>query len=191
MLTESGYRRRRKRYEGLGHGRYLTFSCFRNQPFLRRKRVCSWLTAEILTAKGRFPFELWAWVFMPDHVHLLIRPGDGVPMGKILRAIKEPVSKRASVWVRQNAPEFLPKMLDVQPSGRRSVRLWQPGGGYDRNIHSATELREKIGYIHNNPVRRGLVDGPDDWEWSSYAAWQQGLDHPLPIDRDTLPPVGC
>ena len=80
-------------------------------------------------------------------------------------------------------------MLDIQPNGKKTLRFWQRGGGYDRNILSVDELHEKIKYIHNNPVRRELVTCPADWEWSSYRAWEHGVDKPLQIDRNTFPPL--
>jgi len=126
---------------------------------------------------------------MPDHVHMMVRPSPERTLGEILRQIKEPVSKRASAYVRKHAPWFVPHMLDVQPSGRRATRFWQPGGGYDRNIVSPQELREKIDYIHRNPLRAGLVKDPADWRWSSFAAWHNDNDGLLSIDRDTLPPL--
>ncbi len=49
-------------------------------------------------------------------------------------------------------------------------------------------LHEPIEYIHNNPVRRGLVDCATDWLWSSARDWA-GLGHPhITVDR-TLPPL--
>jgi REP-associated tyrosine transposase len=45
--------------------------------------------------------------------------------------------------------------------------FWQ-ARGYDRNIRNAKEFDVKIDYIHNNPVKRGLVKRPEDWKWSSY-----------------------
>jgi len=59
--------------------------------------------------------------------------------------------------------------------------------GFD--LWTAKELHEKIAYIHNNPVRRGLIQRPEDWPWSSCRAWQTGIDEPLRIDRETLPPI--
>ncbi len=56
----------------------------------------------------------------------------------------------------------------VTPKGQQ--RFWQVGGGYDRNIISQKEMEEKIEYIHQNPVRRGLVKRATDWMWSS-ANW--------------------
>jgi len=52
------------------------------------------------------------------------------------------------------------------------THFWQDGGGYDRNIVSDRELYEKVQYIHDNPVRRGLIGRPADWPWSS-ARWYE------------------
>jgi len=136
MRTPTGYRKLLKRYDEPGHAHYLTFSCFRNQPFLKGPRACQWLVESINTARAQHPFDLWAWVFMPEHVHLLLRPHAEENIGAILSAIKVPVGKRAAGWVRREAPQFLPRMLDVQPNGKKFVRFWQRGGGYDRNITS-------------------------------------------------------
>ena len=46
-------------------------------------------------------------------------------------------------------------------------RLWQPGF-YDFNIYNEEKLLEKLNYMHNNPVKAGLVLSPSDYEWSSY-----------------------
>ena len=70
-----------------------------------------------------------------------------------------------------------------QPNGR--FRFWQMGGGYDRNVRDEAELFEKIGYIHNNPVQRGLVGSPLDWRWSS-ARWYAGHRETSPIAIDAI-----
>jgi putative transposase len=53
--------------------------------------------------------------------------------------------------------------------GLASSRFWQPRF-YDFNVHSAKKRREKLDYMHRNPVTRGLVKDPKDWVWSSYAS---------------------
>ena len=181
--------RTRKRYDVPGHAHYLTFSCWRSQAFLSRDRARAWLVEAIDKARQWHPFDLWAWAIMPEHVHLMILPAEGSTISAILKSIKDPVAKRAVSWVRRRRPEFLPRMLDAQPSGRRSYRFWQPGGGYDRNIWTVNRLHAKVNYIHANPVRRGLVERPEDWAWSSWRAWGEGVDEPLRIDRESLPPI--
>ena len=64
-----------------------------------------------------------------------------------------------------------------------------PGGGYDKNISDVGTLRFTVDYIHKNPVRRRLVDGPYDWEWSSAKEWEEPGSGPMPIDRDSFPVV--
>ncbi len=45
---------------------------------------------------------------------------------------------------------------------------------YDFNVWSSAKLGEKLDYLHNNPVRRGLVQRPEDWPWSSFGITPRG-----------------
>ncbi len=63
-----------KRYNLPGHAHFLTFSCFGRRPFLSRDRSRGWMIDAIALARERHGFDLWAWVIMPEHVHLLIFP---------------------------------------------------------------------------------------------------------------------
>lgn len=181
--------RTRRRYEIPWHARYLTFSCWQEKAFLSKDFPRRWFRDAVLLARRRHPFGLLAWVIMPEHVHLLLVPIPPSTVAEVLYAIKSSVAKKAVAHLRHTAPHRLATMLDRQPSGRACYRFWQPGGGYDRNIWSVRDVHEKIGYIHNNPIRRGLVVRPEEWAWSSWQAWQMGIDDPLPIDRDMVPPL--
>ena len=68
----------------------------------------------------------------------------------------------------------------------RAYRFWQRGGGYDRNLRTVADIYEKIEYVHNNPVRRGLAASAEEWPWSSCRAWQNGGNVPIAIDRGSL-----
>ena len=140
-------------------------------------------------AQTGYPFDLWAWVIMPEHFHFVVFPHRTTKIADILKSIKQSVSKRAIFWLSKNCPEFLMELEDIQPNGKKSCRFWQRGGGYDRNLRSTRDIHEKIIYIHENPVRRGLVERPADYRWSSARAWETGIDQPLRIDRGTLPPL--
>lgn len=78
-------------------------------------------------------------------------------------------------------------MEDLQPNGSRAYLFWQRGGGYDRNLSSVRDIHEKIRYVHENPVRRGLTPRAEDWPWSSAAAWKTEKDLPVQIDRESVP----
>ena len=47
------------------------------------------------------------------------------------------------------------------------IRFWQAGGGFDRNLWNAKAIHSSVNYIEYNPVRAGLVNAPEDWQWSS------------------------
>ena len=181
------HRKRCKRYDVPGHAHCLTFSCFQRRPFFNGRLTPAWFLESLDAARHKESFDLWAYVIMPEHVHLLVFPAEGSEISRILRRIKKPMTDRVLAWVTRNSPSFLARMEERRPSGKTSHRFWQPGGGYDRNVLSAEEIHEKLRYIHANPVRRGLAAGPAEWAWSSFRAWEEGLDEPIAIDRESFP----
>ena len=166
---------------------YLTFSCFGRQPFFNGRQSPGWFLELLERARVKVGFDLWGFVVMPEHVHLILLPHEGVLIRTILSRIKEPLARRVLGWVHKNSPAFLSRMSDRQPGGKTTYRFWQRGGGYDRNLRSTHDVHEKLNYVHQNPVLRGLVTQPGDWPWSSWRAWETGTDDPIRIDRETFP----
>ena len=178
-LMSSGHRKTRKVYDRDGDAHFLTFSCFRRLPLLSKDRSCQWMVDAISLSRSKHPFDLWAWVIMPEHVHLVLWPHTGVRISSILTTMKQSVSRRAILWLKEHASAYLSELCDQQPNGKSSYRFWQRGGGYDRNLRSTRDIHEKIRYVHQNPVRRGLVERIEDWRWSSASAWKSAEDEPF------------
>ncbi len=177
-----------KRDNKPGHAHSLTFCCFRNQPFLLRERARGWLLDAIEQACDTHDLDLWAYVVMPEHVHILIHPrSNSYDISGILSSFKQPVSKRARLYVNEKAPAKLVMFTDRQPNGKSSFRFWQRGGGYDRNLWSPKYVWETIDYIHENPVRRQLCERNLEWKCSSAAAYAGFEDGLLKINLESLP----
>jgi len=88
-------RKKLKRYDIPGHAHELTFSCYHRFHYLKDERVCAIFIDELTHAREHFPFRLWAYVLMPNHVHLLIYPTqDEYKIATILQSIKGKTSKR-------------------------------------------------------------------------------------------------
>jgi putative transposase len=120
---------------------------------------------------------------MPEHVHIVVWPRELAYEIRLIRtALKVPVQRRALAFLRREAPDFLDRLRDEQPNGEVHYRFWQRGGGYDRNITDSTTLRTMIEYIHQNPVRRGLVTEATDWPWSSARFYASRSDAMLAMD---------
>ena len=74
MLEGERYTKRCRRWNWAGNAHELTCSCYRNRPFLSKERTCRYLIDAINASRVKHDFDLWAYVFMPDHVHLVIHP---------------------------------------------------------------------------------------------------------------------
>jgi REP-associated tyrosine transposase len=152
------HRSQRRNCNDSGHAHELTFTCYKNCQFLKAERTCLWLAEAIEDARLEWNFALWAYVFMPEHVHLLLYPRDKeYDIASIRDAIKSPVGRKGIKYIEEQAPHWLPRV--TRKRGKKTERLfWQSGGGYDRNAIEPGTLIEMIDYIHMNPVRRGLVE---------------------------------
>jgi len=95
--------------------------------------------------------RLHAAVVMPDHVHLLLTPlrdEQGWPYGvaAILKLIKGTSARSVNQLLRVSGP------------------VWQEES-FDHVLRSDESFAEKLEYIRQNPVRRGLVDRPEEYRW--------------------------
>jgi putative transposase len=98
------------------------------------------------------------YVVMPEHVHLLINEPARGALSTALQALKISVSRR---------------------SGEHP--FWQ-ARYFDFNVFSASKITEKLRYLHRNPVKRGLVERPEDWPWSSYCHYAFGAEGTVEIE---------
>jgi REP element-mobilizing transposase RayT len=92
-------------------------------------------------------FDLFSYVIMPNHVHVLLEPK--APVERITRGIK---GRSAYLVNRIMGPEHR--------------RFWQDES-FDHWVRTAAEGEKICRYVENNPVKAGLVKAPGDWRWSS------------------------
>ena len=180
-------------YNDPGHAHELTISCYRRYPFLSKARTCEWLAAQLEVVRTELEYDLWAYVFMHDHIHLVVNPRQReYDTSVFLKRLKEPVSRRAVQFLKKEAPEWLER-IRVKRGSRFEHHFWQPGRGHDRNIYRGKTLLAMIDYTHMNPVRKGLVEQARDWKWSSagwFEDWPLNDLKPDPIPWDWIEDTG-
>jgi putative transposase len=171
-----------KRYCGRGDLHFLTFSCYRRLPLLGTVRARNVFVEALAKIRERYRFLLVGYVVMPEHVHLLIsEPPKGTP-SLVLKVLKQRVSRDLR-RKRRRAPAGQLR-LSFMKGADGLPRFWQPRF-YEFNVYSAKKKREKLEYMHANPVKRGLVRNPSAWIWSSfsfYAKGETGLVRIDPVD---------
>ena len=181
----SPHRKRKRTYNDPGHAHFLTFSCVRRWPLLNKDRSRQWFVDALQSAREKLDFDIWAYVVMPEHAHVLIWPRQqDYKVGAILAAIKRPVSAQAKAYLMATGETEWLDRLTVSKGDRSVFRFWQPGGGFDENLWNEHSIENVIDYIDDNPRRRRLVMRATDWYWSS-ARWHAG-ERNGPLKTDTV-----
>jgi putative transposase len=148
------------RYQQEGDDHFITFSCYGREPYLNTPQARDIFLDSLELTRHRYNFEVLGYVVMPEHVHLLISEPPDAPLSKALHSLKLSVSKR----------------LTQRP-------FWQTRY-YDFNVFTRDKRVEKLKYMHRNPVTRGLVTAPEDWQWSTYRHYLH--DEPTPVQSTKL-----
>ena len=157
-----------KHYDDLGTVRFVTFSCYRRLPSLNHPGAKEIFIEELGRARAKHGFRILGYVLMPEHVHLVMFPLDGMKLGLVIGEVKSRSARRYFATAHIGSP------------GTRQV-FWQRRC-YDHNCRTPQTVGEKIEYCHNNPVKRGLVSEPSEWKYSSYNWYQGRRDVPLMMD---------
>ncbi len=185
-MNDSHHRKTRTTFNTPGEPHELTFTCFQYRKFLSKDRTRQYVIDALKRFPKQYDFDLWAYVIMPEHVHLIVFPRpDKYDMSALLKSFKQSVARKAINYLRRHNPEGLRLLATGMPD--TPYAFWMDGPGYDRNVLKTETLEFMVNYIHNNPVRRELVVSPEDWVWSSAREWEEAGSGLLRLDLDSFP----
>jgi putative transposase len=149
------------RFQLNGHLHFVTFSCYRRLPKLGNADTRDTFVATFEEMRARWSFRVIGYVVMPEHVHLLLsEPAEG-SLATAIQMLKQTSSRR----LRTGGDE----------------PFWM-ARYYDFNVWSEEKIQEKVGYMHLNPVRRGLSRSSAEWRWSSASFYESGGAGPVMIE---------
>jgi len=171
------------RFQHSGQSHFVTFCCYHRRRLLSNDEARRTFEAALERVRGSFRLQVYGYVVMPEHVHLLLsepqrdigsrgsaplKPKDGLngpPLSTLadaLKSLKQGVSRR----LIGDAEHFWQKRY------------------YDCNIRDYPQFVEKLRYIHRNPVKAGLCERPEDWEWSSFRHYATGCAGRVEIESE-------
>jgi putative transposase len=118
--------------------------------------------------------EVYAWVIMSSHVHMIVSRKGNQPLEGILRDMKSFTSRSIRKELEKQNPEesrnkwmyWMMQRAGVKNSNNRDFQFWQQHS-HPIEIRSENFMHEKLSYIHENPVKAGFVSKAEDWVWSS------------------------
>jgi len=141
---------RLKRYQQTGDSHFVTFSCHDRLPYLASAASRDLFERSLEAARRRYVFFVFGYVVMPEHVHILLTEPKRGGLDRAIQALKTSVSKQS-----------------------RQRPFWQVRY-FDFNVFTSAKRTEKLRYMHRNPVKRGLVESPENWCWSSFRHYLTG-----------------
>jgi putative transposase len=153
-----------ERRHNTGQLHFITFSCYHRLPFLEAPEPKNTLEQVIEKARQSHSLMIYAYVLMPEHVHLLTNEPEVRTLSSFLRVLKGESSKLLK--------------------GSRE-KFWQTRY-YDFNTFTTGKFVEKVQYIHRNPVTRGLVTKPENYRWSSFNHYSSGEPTTIQIDSQWI-----
>jgi putative transposase len=163
---------------GAHHLHFITCSCYRRLPLLSRAHSRDCFLAILEQVRVRYRFVVVGYVVMPEHVHLLItEPEIGNP-STIMQVLKQRTARALLPKRKRKDPRQ--RSLFGAESQRRA--FWQQRF-YDFNVWTTKKRVEKLRYMHRNPVKRGLVESPEQWRWSSYRFYLLGEMGPVRVNE--------
>ncbi len=148
-----------KRIAGFGDLHFITFCCYQRRAFLNTVRARNLAVHSLEQTRARYRFALVGYVFMPEHVHLLLSESVGASPAKIIQSFKQRVSRALRARKRKRPGQLLFRFPEQSGEFRR---FWQRRY-YDFNVYSRAKMKEKLHYMRENPVRAKLVKHPGDW----------------------------
>jgi putative transposase len=143
-----------KRFHESRQLHFLTFSCYKRRPNLETVESRSVFEFALERVREQYELCVYGYVVMPEHVHMLINEPERGTLTQAMQSLKQGVARRLAL--------------------RAADSFWQERY-YDFNLWSELKFVEKLRYIHRNPVERGLVARPEDWIWSSFRHYVNGV----------------
>ncbi|NJN96148.1 MAG: transposase [Anaerolineales bacterium] len=175
------------RYNIEGHIYYITTVVYNRLPIFTRPSFIIPLIDSLNFYRYKQTFKVLGYVIMPDHIHLIMWPFGEAVVSDVMRDFKKFTSTRI---IRQAEVERLADWLTAfeqagEQTGRSDNKVWQDSY-WDENVYTERFLRQKLNYVHRNPLRAGLVERVVDYPYSSYRNYELGEKWMIEIDRGWL-----
>jgi putative transposase len=176
------------RFQHSGQSHFVTFCCYHRRRLLTTDESCRIFESALERVRRRFRLQVYGYAVMPEHVHLLLSE----PQGDTYSDHSTPLKPKDGL----NGPPLCEPQQDTLADALKSLKqgvsrrligdaehFWQKRY-YDFNIRDYGQFVEKLRYIHRNPVKAGLCERAEDWEWSSFRHYATGCEGRVVIESE-------
>jgi len=152
----------RKVFDLLVHAHFLTFSCYKRRRLLDEDRAKGIVIHFLANGLRKSGGTCAGFMIMPDHVYALLRFKEAGMLSGFVQQWKRMSSIRLKQFLKEHLPAYAASIDPNDPIWRARY--------YDFNVFTIDKAREKLEYMHKNPVSKGLVESAEEWRHGS-ARW--------------------
>ena len=152
---------------------FITFSVVEWVDALSRPYYKDILVDSFRYCQQNKGFELYAYVIMNNHVHLIASAAEGYNLSDILRDLKKFTSKKLIAAIESNVQEsrkrwmlWLFRSNGQRNSNNEVYQFWQQDN-HPVCLDNVEMMNQRLDYVHNNPVSEGIVNEPEHYIYSS------------------------
>ena len=165
----------RSRYRVLEHdaAHFITATTVGWLPIFTTAARCDLLVQAFAFCRDHKGLKVHGWVILDTHFHAIVAAPE---LAQVLADLKRHVAKELIKQLEAERCEWLLHQLSYQRAAHKTEsahQVWQEGS-HPQAIAGDAMMLQKLEYLHNNPVKRGLVASPEHWRYSSAHEWLPG-----------------
>jgi putative transposase len=164
---------------------FITATITQWQPLFLHEEARRILLDDLDFYRRKYAARIPAYVIMPEHYHVIVDLGQPDTLHNWLADVQRHTSNQLSRWLRETARPAHLLVYQRHADKGASLAVWTEQARAV-GILTSSVLKAKIDYLHRNPVRRGLVDDPGEWSWSSWRNYYLDDDSVFSVDRIEL-----
>ncbi|NQT64945.1 MAG: transposase [FCB group bacterium] len=160
---------------------FLTFAIIEKIPVFTNSKYCDIIIENFEFYRSERGLQILSYVIMDNHIHAIMSHNEDI--GKAVQDFKKFTAKQILELLENDSRHWIKSLMKLfkKPHKTRSAFQFWEEGSHPILIQGQKMFNQKAEYIHNNPVKRGLVFEDKDWYYSS-ARNLYGLENPFKVD---------
>jgi REP element-mobilizing transposase RayT len=161
---------------------FITSTIVEWLPVFTTAPCCDIVVRSFEYCRAHKNLKVHGWVIMDNHFHAIV---SGPDLSRTVADLKKFTARAILGQVKAEGREWLLNQLNYFCAAHKQVsahQVWQEGV-HPQSIIPDDIMLQKLEYLHNNPVKRGLVASPEHWRYSSAHEWLPGAIPRLRVDR--------
>ena len=165
--------RSRYRIHEADRSHFITATIVQWLPVFTSAACCDILLQALEFARAHKGLRIYGWVILDTHFHAIVA---GPELAQTIGDLKKFTAREILAELPREGRDWLMNQLAYYRARHKSDsqhQVWQEGV-HPQSIATDEMMLQKLEYLHNNPVKRGLVALPEHWRYSSAHEWCPG-----------------